>query len=188
MDTFHLTRMKLILLASSLAFLAFLLLAAFQENFTAEWRGHQSAYAVALRARSSGPTSVSYPLEVRQLYLAALNRTDRCITCHAGIDNPAFHDAQQPLQAHPGELLKSHPPDKFGCTICHQGQGRAIDKFAAHANSLDEHGHNLSFWEEPLLEGHLVYTSCSGAITKTICMGAVRSVRPSAADSARHDR
>jgi len=161
MESFHVTRMKLILLVSSLVFLLFLLLAAFQENFTAEWRGHQTAYAEALRARSNGAAQVSFPLEVRQIYLEALHRTDRCITCHVGIDNPAFHEAQQPLRAHPGELLKSHPPDKFGCTICHQGQGRAIERLHAHAETLDEHGHNLSFWEEPLLAGNLVYTSCS---------------------------
>ena len=41
-------RLKVILLLSSLAFLTFLLLAAFQENFTAEWRGHQAAYAARL--------------------------------------------------------------------------------------------------------------------------------------------
>jgi len=161
MDTYRVMRMKLILLVSSLVFLAFLLLAAFQENFTAEWRVHQTAYATALNAPSSGTMPTSYPLEVRQIYLAALNRTDRCITCHVGIDNPTFHDATQPLKAHPGDLLKSHPPDKFGCTICHQGQGRAVDKLSAHANTRDEQGKNPSFWEEPLLTGKLVYTSCA---------------------------
>lgn len=161
MDTFRIVRTKLILLISSLVFLTFLLMAAFQENFTAEWRRHQASYAVALNSRSNEATRVSFPLEVRQNYLASLNRTDRCITCHVGIDNPNFQDAQQPLTTHPGELLKSHPPDKFGCTICHQGQGRAVDKLNAHANTLDEHGHNPSFWEEPLLMGKLVYTSCS---------------------------
>ncbi len=157
----HLTASKIVLLLSSLVFLAFLLLSAFQESFTAEWRRHQSNYAAALAEVADGQPQASYPLEVRQLYLAPLNKTDRCVTCHAGIDNPAFKNAQQPLAAHPGDLLKQHPPDKFGCTICHGGQGRAIDKAGAHADSTDERGHSLAFWEEPLLRGKLVYTSCS---------------------------
>ncbi|MFN0055387.1 MAG: c-type cytochrome [Planctomycetales bacterium] len=154
--------MKTTLLVSSLVFLAFLLMAAFQENFTAEWRVHQTAYAQALNANASeiGQGPVSYSLEMRQLYLASLNRTDRCVTCHVGIDNPAFKDAPLPLAAHPGELLKLHPADKFGCTICHQGQGRATDRQSAHANVIDERGHNPSFWEEPLLPRNLIYTSC----------------------------
>ncbi|RPI90150.1 MAG: hypothetical protein EHM42_01830, partial [Planctomycetaceae bacterium] len=41
------------------------------------------------------------------------------------------------------------------------GQGRAVDRQSAHANSLDEHGHNPSFWEEPLLSRNLIYTSCA---------------------------
>lgn len=161
MRPYNATPWKWILLLSSLAFLAFLLLAANHENFTAEWRIHQRAYAAALQARSPNKAEVSFPLEIRQNYLAALNRTDRCITCHVGIENPSFADAPQPLSAHPGELLKTHPPDKFGCTICHQGQGRAVDKASAHANTLDEKGHNPAFWEEPLLSKKLVYTNCS---------------------------
>lgn len=152
---------KWLLLLGSIVFLAFLLLAAFQEKYTAEWRIHQAAYAAALGDASGDQRPVAFPLEIRQLFLASLNRIDRCTTCHVGIDNPRFHAAQQPLTAHPGELLKSHPPDKFGCTICHQGQGRAVDKVDAHANVRDEHGHGTSFWEEPLLKGELVYTSCS---------------------------
>lgn len=147
--------LKVILLLSSLAFLTFLLLAAFQENFTAEWRGHQAAYAAQLTqlAKSSGRPSVVFPLEVRQMYLEGLKKVDRCVTCHVAIDDPRFTEAAQPLTTHPGDILKHHPSDKFGCTICHQGQGRATVK-------ADAHGH-VSHWPEPLLGGAMVYVSCS---------------------------
>jgi mono/diheme cytochrome c family protein len=151
----RLTRLKLILLASSVTFLVFLLLAAFEENFTAEWRGYQVAYAAQLTelAKSSGKPSGSFPLEVRQVYLEGLKKVDRCVSCHVAIDDPRFAEAAQPLTTHPGDLLKHHPSDKFGCTICHQGQGRATVK-------ADAHGH-VPHWPEPLLSGAMVYTSCS---------------------------
>ena len=155
MEPFRVRRMKVILLVSSLVFLAFLLLAAFKENFTAEWRTHQTAYAslLKLKATQAGKPAVDYPLEIKQLYLENLDRIDRCVTCHVGIDNPAFADENVPLAKHPGDLLKHHPSDKFGCTICHQGQGRATVKEDAHGR--------IAHWPEPMLKGELVYTSCS---------------------------
>ena len=162
MERFRLRRSRWMLLGSSVVFLVFLLLAAFEENFTAEWRDHQSEYARQLseKAAADGRAPVHYPLEIRQIYLEELNRIDRCVTCHVGIDNPSFASAEQPLMAHPGDFLKDHPSEKFGCTICHQGQGRATTKLDAHAATLDKRGRNVSHWEEPLLAGKMVYTSC----------------------------
>lgn len=162
MERFRLRRSRWMLLGSSVVFLVFLLLAAFEENFTAEWRDHQSEYARQLseKATADGRDPVQYPLEIRQIYLEDLNRIDRCVTCHVGIDNPSFASAEQPLMAHPGDFLKNHPSEKFGCTICHQGQGRATTKLDAHAATLDERGRNVSHWEQPLLVGKMVYTSC----------------------------
>ncbi len=68
-------------------------------------------------------------------------RIDRCMTCHQGIAelDPKMKDASipQPYRAHPGNLLESHPVEKFGCTICHQGQGIALKADPAHGY----HGH-----------------------------------------------
>ena len=41
-------------------------------------------------------------------------RVDRCITCH------------QDTGGHPGTFLLDHRPDTFGCTLCHDGVGRAV--------------------------------------------------------------
>lgn len=154
MDEIRVRSIKLLLLISSSVCLTFLLLAAFQENFTAEWRRHQARYSaeLAVQARDAGGRPVNYPLTVKQVYLEGLHRIDRCVTCHVEIDNPAFASAEQPLRQHPGELLKQHPSEKFGCTICHQGQGRATTREAAHGQ--------VPHWPEPLLPGKLVYTSC----------------------------
>jgi len=153
MEESHVKGLKILLLVSSLVCLALLLMAAFEENFTAEWRQHQAAYASALKTQTvAGSPDVDYPIEVRQVYLESLKRVDRCVSCHVAIDNPAFADAEQPLAAHPGDLLKHHPSDKFGCTICHLGQGRATVK-------EDAHGH-VAHWPEPMLKEQMVYTSC----------------------------
>jgi cytochrome c2 len=148
-------RLKGLLLVSSAVCLVFLLLAAFDENFQAEWRAPQAEYAILLAQKAqAAPNAVAnYPVELRQIFVKDWNRVDRCVSCHVGIENPDFQSAPQPLTAHPGTLLRHHPVEKYGCTICHQGQGRATDKDGAHG--LDP------FWEQPLLTGALVQATCA---------------------------
>lgn len=71
--------------------------------------------------------------EITQTYLEDLKVADRCMTCHQGIDNPLFADAPQPFRTHPGEILKAHDLNTFGCTSCHQGDGAATTVDEAHA-------------------------------------------------------
>ncbi|MFV1965827.1 MAG: c-type cytochrome, partial [Pirellulaceae bacterium] len=153
--SYPVTRLKVVLLLSSVASLVMLVMAAVKENFTAEWRIHQQEYARGLSETSYGTATRSrdYPLEIRQAYLEEWGRVDRCVTCHVGIDDPAAEDRPQPLTKHPGDLLQHHPSDKFGCTVCHRGQGRATEKDAAHGR--------VPFWDEPLLAGDLVQASCT---------------------------
>ncbi len=91
--------------------------------------------------------------EVKQDFIPTLRRTDRCRSCHLGVDNPSMEGAEQPHGAHPGNLLESHPPEKFGCTVCHHGQGLATTAKAAHANAIE-------FWEEPMLKGGFIEATC----------------------------
>ncbi len=69
------------------------------------------------------------PLSIDQRLVPALGVVDRCITCH--------DEAK-----HPGQMLEQHPVERFGCTICHGGQGLATSAKAAHEASPD--------WERPL--------------------------------------
>jgi mono/diheme cytochrome c family protein len=65
-----------------------------------------------------------YLQDWQQLTLSGLNRVDRCISCHPDT---------LIINKHPStKLLKQHTLDDFGCTICHQGEGRAINKEIAH--------------------------------------------------------
>jgi cytochrome c2/Tfp pilus assembly protein PilV len=154
MREYRVTRMKLLLLAASVVCLVYLFLAAYQENLTAQWRESQRQYAVVLaeQAKAKGKTAREYPVKLRQVYLADWGIVDRCVNCHVGIDNPTMKGQPQPLAAHSGDWLKHHPPERLGCTVCHQGQGRATDKDAAHGR--------VPFWSEPLLTGDFVQATC----------------------------
>ena len=92
----------------------------------------------------------SIPVQVRQIILPELNRVDRCTTCHLAVDDPSYGGYPQPLAYHP--LHEQHPSEKFGCTICHRGQGRATTTAAAHGN--------VPHWDEPMLPLPYIQASC----------------------------
>jgi cytochrome c551/c552 len=75
---------------------------------------------------------------ILQINVAEANIVDRCESCHMGIREPVkltaasmakgkkVDDYARAFTSHPeAELLKIHDPDKFGCSPCHQGNGRA---------------------------------------------------------------
>ncbi len=92
-------------------------------------------------------------------------RVDRCTSCHSGINKAGFDDQPNPWKTHPhrDEILAKHPPDKFGCTPCHGGQGPAVNSpEVAHGNFVDQHGHleNVEFIEHPLNRGEKMEANC----------------------------
>jgi mono/diheme cytochrome c family protein len=146
---------KLALIAASGVTLAFLVAAMVRENFLNPWRYHQRQYQQML-AKSADDRqrklAESFNIEVRQVDLPQLGTTDRCVSCHVGIDNPAMAGAAQPYAAHPGDILEHHPVAKYGCTICHRGQGAATNFHEAKATDV--------FWDYPLLPANLTQASC----------------------------
>ncbi len=93
--------------------------------------------------------------EIQQLWLTDFNTTDRCMTCHQGVEQQLFAEAEQPYTLHPGKHLdpNRHPVEKFGCVVCHSGQGVALEVHDAHGEA-----HN---WFHPLLEGQFAEASCT---------------------------
>jgi len=77
--------------------------------------------------------------KILQINVPEANIVDRCESCHMGIREPVkLSAASMALQgkkpdeyaraftSHPElDLLKTHDPEKFGCSPCHQGNGRA---------------------------------------------------------------
>lgn len=84
-----------------------------------------------------------------------VDRVDRCTSCHMGINKAGFEDAEQPWTTHPNRdpLMTQHPPEQFGCTACHDGQGVAL-------NSIHQAHGNVRFWLQPLLEGEQMQARC----------------------------
>jgi mono/diheme cytochrome c family protein len=82
--------------------------------------------------------------------LTGLQRVDLCNTCHLGVEDPTMKDAPEPFCYHSG--LGSHISSKFGCTICHGGQGLATDKES-------EHG-KVDFRPNPLFSKEYIRASC----------------------------
>src|SRR5262249_33428120 len=97
--------------------------------------------------------------------LEDIGRVDRCESCHTGAMRGGFETVKPAyLATHPlrRTLMKFHPPEQFGCTTCHDGQGRATTQFYAHAPSKHEQPHAFEkhFWEEPLLRGPFLEANC----------------------------
>jgi mono/diheme cytochrome c family protein len=90
------------------------------------------------------------PLQIRQILLPDLKRVDRCTTCHQTVEDPSYGGYPQPLAYHPHH--EQHPFEKFGCTVCHRGQGRATTKADAHGD--------VPHWDEPMLPLRYIEASC----------------------------
>ncbi len=147
-----------ILFASlSIALFALLGFAMYKEE-NPEWKSYQKEYNLLLAEKAGDPKLANLPLGLKQNWNSVLNRIDRCTTCHMGVSNTKFFaDAKQPYKAHSfmgeGEFMRKHPFEKFGCTICHQGDPQA--------NSVERTHGFVDHVDRQPLTGIFVYSSCS---------------------------
>lgn len=146
-----------VLLITSLVSLCFLIASAVQEVFLNEWRSHQRRYQLLLQQKASDEAqrqaAADFPTEIRQITVPALGVVDRCISCHVATDDPRMLDIAEPLRTHPTKMLQDHSGDKFGCTICHNGQGAAVTSRDAHEADVD--------WGYPMLPLEYTQASCA---------------------------
>ncbi len=144
-------------LLSGVVFLVVMALAGYREAFP-EWRGYQRDYKEILikNAKDDALKDKARTLDIgiQQIYLGDLERVERCTNCHLGVDNPLMVDTKQPFKTHSGNFLKDHPPDRFGCTVCHNGQGRATNTREAHGVGRGTH------WDRPLIPFVFIQSSC----------------------------
>lgn len=97
-------------------------------------------------------------INLRQINVERAGLVDRCQSCHIAMDpslvpaalaltNSALGmkpEARMPFSAHPTpELLKLHDPERFGCSPCHGGNGRA-------ASSVEKGHGRHKYWLWPL--------------------------------------
>ena len=115
-----------------------------------------------------------YDLTSHQIHIKEVGLVDRCEVCHLAIRSPVTVTAEQirkadeegipeemaraftshPLRRLPGgDLLDVHSPDKFGCTSCHGGNGRAL-------TAVDEAHGRYKHWLWPLYEKDNTEAGC----------------------------
>lgn len=151
------TKMKVALIVGSVFLLlgnGFIIL----KNQQTEWRSYQQDYLKMAIEKTTDP-AMKQLLEERSPRIEQIvttgfgkERVDRCMTCHAGIDDARFADAPQPFRTHP-KIGGDHPYRTFGCTTCHDGNGRGLE-------TVDAHGEG-KYWMEPLLRGDYIESGCA---------------------------
>jgi cytochrome c551/c552 len=127
-----------------------------------------TAQQVGLTRTSLG----NFDFGMKQLNYKGDMIVDRCESCHLGIRSPIPIRASDMMPvgrgrlsrpdalarafvSHPdNELLKIHDPEKFGCSSCHWGNGRAT-------TSVEKgHGENR-FWMHPLFKKENAEAGCN---------------------------
>jgi cytochrome c551/c552 len=111
-------------------------------------------------------TEASSP-KIQQINVPEANIVDRCESCHMGVREPVKLTAasmsvkgQKPdryarafTTHHEPELLKIHDAEKFGCSPCHQGNGRAT-------TSIEKAHGTYEHWLWPLFPTGNVEAGC----------------------------
>jgi hypothetical protein len=138
----------------SCAALMAVLAVAFYLDYNREWKPFELAYYSHFKT----PGAIE---EVKQLNPKGANENERCITCHVpdiAVIGGKVAAQRLPLimppsrrnpQAHPDRISQDmvkiyglpsqyagQPIDVTGCMVCHNGQGLATDKEAAHRNLI----------------------------------------------------
>ncbi len=128
----------------------------FYNQLFARWQEHQAQY-FEQAARLAESEAVRATLKARRPAIEQVivrsfppEHVDRCQTCHIAVDDPRFQKADQPLRTHPP--IPGHRFEAFGCTVCHDGQGRAVDARGAHEGGED--------WPWPLLPKQMIQANC----------------------------
>jgi cytochrome c2 len=138
-----------VLVLLSLLFFVLVIAGVLREERT-DWRPIQERFVRVLEQHGQVRPARSFAPGVRQIWIPALGRVDRCVTCHLGYEWAGTLSASvpPPLAPHPAlPYLEAHPFAEFGCTSCHGGQGFATETGAAHGD--------VEHWDEPLLDGRL---------------------------------
>ena len=142
----NLNRLKKIYAVASIIFLISLAVSPLKDYFR-EWRHIQTNFNETVEKLPQKVKPVSIGLQ--QIWVRDLDRIDRCTTCHVGIDNLNLKSVPQPFKLHSKVY---HDVEKFGCTICHEGQGLATDYDEVHLPT--------EFWDSPMLPKKYIESSC----------------------------
>ncbi len=119
--------------------------------FQPEWKDYQAQFRDLVTNKFGAQKAAAVPAGIQQVWIRDLNRADRCMTCHQGMEWSGLDSVSNPFRSHPHEILINHPIPRYGCSICHGGQGYGTDQASAHAVDID-------YWDRPLLGPELATT------------------------------
>ena len=141
---------------TSLALLAVLVVSPIKDYFR-EYRRYQKNYRSLLLRQAGSLQEIrraeAAEVGIRQIWIPDFDdRVDRCTTCHLGVEEAKMLNAPEPFRAHPRTPHTPGDFQRFGCVICHQGQGRATSRAEAHGRVPD--------WDSPLLPIRYTEAAC----------------------------
>lgn len=126
------------------------------------WKDYQQTYVKRV-SELTGKNIEKQSLGISVLEVPELGVQDRCTTCHIPMDDLSMFGEKNPLKPHPSNYLRQHPPEHFGCTICHGGKGEALSREKAQSGSF--------------MKGDLVQTSCGKCHGEVSLIGAQKLTR-----------
>ena len=145
-------------LLATIGLLIISVLLVIHRNETIEWKEYQKEYIQKAIGKTDDPR-IKKILQSKQAGINQIivrdfgdERVDRCMTCHASIDDERFKNEPHPFKSHP-DIIKHHPQSKFGCTLCHDGNGRGLTAYDAHG---EDH-----YWIRTMLTGKMVESACA---------------------------
>jgi len=108
-----------------------------------------------------------FTVDIKQIHLNDIDWVDRCESCHLGIREPVNIKAEDvagraEFISHPSrDLLQIHDPDEFGCSSCHNGNGRAT------SSVVKGHGRH-KFWLWPMWQKENIQAGCQQCHAKEV--------------------
>ena len=114
---------------------------------TPGYQPYQEDFRRLVEERFGPERAARVPEGLHQVWLPSAERVDRCVSCHLGVTWTGLEDAELPYSTHPEAPLANHPVERFGCTLCHGGQGPATRLPEAHGW--------VAHWQDPLLDRQL---------------------------------
>ncbi|MFY9556850.1 MAG: c-type cytochrome [Blastocatellia bacterium] len=106
----------------------------------------------------------NFKFEIKQINVGGVV-IDRCESCHLGIREPINiskrdMDGEAAFVSHPNrDLLKTHDPDRFGCSTCHGGNGRGT-------TSVEKAHGRYKHWLWPLYYKENMEAGCNQCHTR----------------------
>jgi len=126
-----------------------------------DWKNYQTEYYKLVSEKNPSSTSKTAVKE-EVIRNDELKINDKCVTCHLGVTDASMVDEKIPFKKHSGNYLEQHPPEQYGCTVCHRGNGEALHEKKAHAEDT----------EFAMLKGDMIELSCYVCHRENILKGA----------------